>query len=487
MNEPYTLLLRLEGPMQSWGYRSRFDYRDTALEPTRSGVIGLICAAMGIAPRGAHLAIRSDPNGRACGQGWPARTRLPHSAGCHQGGWQQRGTVVSHRDYLADAIFTVGLESQDKYLLVEIAEAVCNPTWALFLGRKAFCLAEHPLSASRPAVVQAYLETALKGAAFSLRCKPSEGVLNCRLVCESPDGERTQDRLASMLWQAPFQATFFPDLFRDRRRSEMMTASTGRLYLSRLLLNPLSRQVMGEIAHPYEMHRTLMRAFPKATDETQFKARDEFGVLFRTEMDDLRGVVKVYVQSRIEPNWSFLDRLNSYLCADTGMPEYEYKDIMPAYRQIQNGQVLSFRLRGNPTKRIGKVIKGEAELKGKRVGLLREEEQIAWFIRKGQEREKDKPGGFEILVRETEDENGEIRQMPRVNISREGKQRGSKKEDGQSHKTTHLAVRFDGLLRVTDADDFRRDPRLRHRPRQGVRFWASLCSTRSPMTSGEAT
>ncbi len=68
----------------------------------------------------------------------------------------------------------------------------------------------------------------------------------------------------------------------------MMTASTGRLYLSRLLLNPLSRQVMGEIAHPYEMHRTLMRAFPKATDETQFKARDEFGVLFRTEMDDLR-------------------------------------------------------------------------------------------------------------------------------------------------------------------------------------------------------
>ena len=30
MNQPYTLLLQLEGPMQSWGYRSRFDYRDTA-------------------------------------------------------------------------------------------------------------------------------------------------------------------------------------------------------------------------------------------------------------------------------------------------------------------------------------------------------------------------------------------------------------------------------------------------------------------------
>ena len=72
MNQDYTLLLRLEGPMQSWGYRSRFDYRDTALEPTRSGVIGLICAAMGIA-RGEDISrfdlirrmgVRVDKEGR---------------------------------------------------------------------------------------------------------------------------------------------------------------------------------------------------------------------------------------------------------------------------------------------------------------------------------------------------------------------------------------------------------------------------------------
>ena len=148
------------------------------------------------------------------------------------------------------------------------------------------------------------------------------------------------------------------------------------LYLSRLLLDPHSRQVMSEMAHPYEMHRTLMRAFQKATDDTKSKARDEFGVLFRAEVDDLRGVVKVYVQSRIEPNWSFLNGLNDYLCADTEMPEYECKDIMPACRKIRDGQILSFRLRANPTKRIAKVIRGDPELKGKRVGLLREEKQI---------------------------------------------------------------------------------------------------------------
>ena len=71
MSQPYTLLLRLEGPMQSWGYRSRFDYRDTALEPTRSGVIGLICAAMGIARGEAisrfdaiRMGVRVDKEGR---------------------------------------------------------------------------------------------------------------------------------------------------------------------------------------------------------------------------------------------------------------------------------------------------------------------------------------------------------------------------------------------------------------------------------------
>lgn len=221
------------------------------------------------------------------------------------------------------------------------------------------------------------------------------------------------------------------------------------LYLSRLLLNPRSRQVWSELAQPYEMHRTLMRAFPKATDDTKRKAREEFDVLFRAEADEWLGAVKVYVQSRIEPNWSFLNGLNDYLAADTGMPECEFKDIMPACLNIQTGKVLSFRLRANPTKRIGKVIKGGPELKGKRVGWLREEQQIDWL------REKGKPGGFEILMKEIEDENGEIKEVLRVNVHREGKLRGRKEHDGRLHNTTHLAVLFDGLLRITAADAFR--------------------------------
>lgn len=201
MSEVYTLLLRLEGPMQSWGYRSRFDYRDTTLEPTRSGVIGLICAAMGIA-RGEDISrfeklqmgVRVDHEGR------PERDY--HTAGGDHHEPREYGvikvdgsgtdTVQSWRDYLADAIFTVGLKSDDLDLLNSIEVALRNPRWPLFLGRKSFCLSEHPLSASRPAIVQATLKDAIEGAAFSLRCKPPEGMLTYRLVLETPEGERTQ-------------------------------------------------------------------------------------------------------------------------------------------------------------------------------------------------------------------------------------------------------------------------------------------------------
>lgn len=145
MSDLYTLLFLLKGPMQSWGFRSRFDYRDTALEPTRSGVIGLVCAAMGIA-RGEDISrfdtirmgVRVDEEGR------PERdyhTALDVIKADERG----KDNVVSVRDYLADATFTVGFESGDKSLLDDIVRALLNPEWPLFLGRKAFPLSVPPL------------------------------------------------------------------------------------------------------------------------------------------------------------------------------------------------------------------------------------------------------------------------------------------------------------------------------------------------------
>lgn len=182
MSERFTLLIRLEGPMQSWGYRSRFDYRDTALEPTRSGVIGMICAAMGIArgediskfDRIERLGVRIDKPGRV-EQDYHTALDVIKADG------STGDTVVSYRDYLADSSFTVGLESENRELLEEIAEALQSPVWTLFLGRKAFPLTVPPLI--DPA------EPVKKGTLEGYLLQGNEGT---RIVLESPDGERTQ-------------------------------------------------------------------------------------------------------------------------------------------------------------------------------------------------------------------------------------------------------------------------------------------------------
>ena len=223
------------------------------------------------------------------------------------------------------------------------------------------------------------------------------------------------------------------------------------LYLSRLLLNPRSRQVRSELAHPYEMHRTLMRAFPQAKNAAQATARHEFGVLFRVEVDDLAGTVKILVQSLEKPDWSFLNRLEDYICADGTTHRVSFKNITPTYQNLRNGQVLRFRLRANPTKR---VAKHDDPMKGKRVELTRENEQIDWLIRKGLEREKGVAGGFELVTKEVKDVRGDACKVPRVNVCPEGKQQGRKKEGTAGHETTHLAVLLEGLLRVTDKNAF---------------------------------
>lgn len=132
---PTTLLLQLAGPMQSWGFRSRFDNRDTGLEPTRSGVIGLLCAALGWGRdtdlsefERLRVGVRVDAPGRVA---FDYHTAQPVWRGSDD-------TTVSDRYYLADARFLVGLQSDDVGLLQSFESALHAPVWPLFLGRKSF-------------------------------------------------------------------------------------------------------------------------------------------------------------------------------------------------------------------------------------------------------------------------------------------------------------------------------------------------------------
>ena len=148
-----TLLLQLIGPMQSWGTQSRFSIRDTGLEPSKSGVVGLLASALGRSRNaeladlaGLRLGIRVDREGRmekdfhttgGFRQNAPeaARVRVLKADGKYPPA--KSSAVLSTRFYLADAAFLVGLEGSIE-VLRPLHNALADPAWPLFLGRKAF-------------------------------------------------------------------------------------------------------------------------------------------------------------------------------------------------------------------------------------------------------------------------------------------------------------------------------------------------------------
>ena len=140
----HTLLIPLAGPMQAWGSRSRFDDRDTHLEPTKSGVLGLVCAALG-RDREASVAdleallfgVRVEAPGQVM-------TDFQTAQRVARAGGGSLTTVTSRRHYLADARFLAGLEGEDLPLLTQIEAALHDPYWCLALGRKSFPLSQPP-------------------------------------------------------------------------------------------------------------------------------------------------------------------------------------------------------------------------------------------------------------------------------------------------------------------------------------------------------
>ncbi len=140
-----TLLLRLQGPMQSWGTTSRFDERDTQLEPSKSGVLGLICAALGRDRNESvddlaalQMGVRVDREGVVL-RDYQTATGIVNAAGKVD----MKRTVVSPRYYLSDAAFLVGFEGE-RSLLDQIHQALKTPHWPLSLGRKG-CLPSPPV------------------------------------------------------------------------------------------------------------------------------------------------------------------------------------------------------------------------------------------------------------------------------------------------------------------------------------------------------
>lgn len=180
------------------------------------------------------------------------------------------------------------------------------------------------------------------------------------------------------------------------------------LYLSLLTLDPRSRRVQTDIHDPYQMHRTLSKAFGEG-DEVQQAAR----CLFRVE--ETPHGWRVLVQSRTPPAWDRLTIDSQYHLAPP-----QQKTFAPS---LSPGQTFAFRLRANPTKR--QSAKPEGRSLGDRVGLYDEEERLAWLTRKAAAH------GFTLCsVTQTSEVRPECRAKDR--------------------RAVFSAVRFEGILRVTD-------------------------------------
>lgn len=164
MNDPY-LLLWLEAPLQAWGHDSKFDRRDSLDFPTRSGVFGLLCCALGKSGEQTDWLARwaerdmvveafvaQDKKGQPVprqpllrdfhmvGAGYdlsdPWQALLePYKSDGKRRSSAGGGATITYRYYLQDMAFAVALQGPIDELN-ELQAALQNPVWDVYLGRK---------------------------------------------------------------------------------------------------------------------------------------------------------------------------------------------------------------------------------------------------------------------------------------------------------------------------------------------------------------
>ena len=150
------LVLRLEGPLQSWGFDSQYNRRNTGLVPTKSAIAGICCAALGL-PRGSgkeHDFLASFRTVRITAIAIPRRGRKKellvrrlqdyHTVqNTKTADGKNKDCHITQRQYLTDASFGVLLDG-DAVFLEKIATALADPKWGIWLGRKS-CVPSAPV------------------------------------------------------------------------------------------------------------------------------------------------------------------------------------------------------------------------------------------------------------------------------------------------------------------------------------------------------
>lgn len=123
--------------MMSWGDHSRFTIRDTRREPTKSAVLGLLCAALGRSRWETVQDLAALKMGVRVNQEGVVQCDYHTVMDSIKSSGSKGETVISQRYYVADGDYLVGLEG-DRALLETLDAALQAPTWQLYFGRKSF-------------------------------------------------------------------------------------------------------------------------------------------------------------------------------------------------------------------------------------------------------------------------------------------------------------------------------------------------------------
>ena len=194
------LILKLQGPLQSWGTHTYEDYRPSNLFPTHSGLLGLLAACLGIKrqhperlqelDRSLEFAVRAD------------QIRSNHGNRLHTtklndfhtiinarkvDGKINKFPVISRREYLCDASFTVAIRAalQATISLDDLDAAVRRPYYTPFLGRRS-CPLSRPLWEQR--VSAESFEDALE------QIEPQRGVIYSEWISQDHSRLQLRDR-----------------------------------------------------------------------------------------------------------------------------------------------------------------------------------------------------------------------------------------------------------------------------------------------------
>lgn len=217
---PQFLILRLDGPMQAWGTHTFEDFRPVNAFPTRSGLLGLLGACLGIdrQDKAAQLAlaesieltVRVDETApRPEAKAENANGQLLRKTAIKQtdyhtvlnarkvDGSTNKYPIESHREYLFDAAFTVAVENRaaPAIALSTLLEAVRRPAFTPTLGRRC-CPLGRPLVDSSPLIEAVDVIAALAEVAPAGGSLYAEGDLVSDLALQLRDvpgyGERRQ-------------------------------------------------------------------------------------------------------------------------------------------------------------------------------------------------------------------------------------------------------------------------------------------------------